>query len=137
MRRIWPTSARVPAFRRMWTHCHCCVPGRDDDSGICSECGLKLEPEDTASDTDITERAYQLGRARGACYLRTEATEADDEWCAEQIAPVDDDDEFDAALVRFAEGMLDGCEQAHYARMGMKGTPPPSAEEIAAARDPR
>lgn len=69
---------------------------------------------------DLPDYAYALGRARGACYLRTEPTERDDEWLAEKVGTVDDDAAMDAALVRFAEGMLDGCDQVQAVMIGVR-----------------
>lgn len=73
-------------------------------------------------------RAYELGRARGACYGRTEPTDRDVEWFADHDGHEDD-------FESFADGMLDGAEQAHCARIGVKGSAPPSADAIAAAKD--
>jgi len=83
-----------------------------------------------------TTKAYELGRARGAAYGRTEPTEDDWEWlCCQPFGEPDADDLSDQERADFESGMLDGAEQDHAARIGLNGTPPPSAEAIEAAKD--
>jgi len=74
--------------------------------------------------------AYELGRARGACYGRTEPTDRDYEWATDLRGWA-----WEEWVDDFETGMLDGAEQAHCARIGLRGTAPPSAEVIAAAAD--
>lgn len=79
--------------------------------------------------------AYDLGRARGACYGRAEPTERDWEWLYEQ-PQVPPEGCTEAEEYDFNDGMLDGRDQMIARRLGTLGsTVPPSQEQIAAARD--
>lgn len=80
--------------------------------------------------------AYELGRARGACYGRTEPTEADWEWLCCQPDMGEGGELNDRERGDFEDGMLDGAEQMQALRLGLPCSPP-SPEAIAAARDPK
>lgn len=90
--------------------------------------------------------AYELGRARG--YVTGRAEPDDEATDYEHLYPDTDTDADTARLGRrdgepidmgkemddFAEGMLDGAEQARDRKLGLPVPPPPSDEALAAAR---